>query len=104
MIACRNELDKNYVVTKFHELSGKDKSLEEKLSSFNFNKDSTDSVKILKAESEIKELNQLFPSGRLFALCDLIVYSGSAYTVYLVLISSPSYKSKRVKHLVVSML
>ena len=34
--------------------------LEEKLSSFSFNKDSTDSVKILKIESEIKELNQSF--------------------------------------------
>ena len=42
----KHELDKNYVVTKFHELSGKVISLEERLSSFNFNKDSTDSVKI----------------------------------------------------------
>ena len=34
----------------------------------------------------------------------LIMYPGSTYTAYLVMISSPSYKSKRVKYLVVLML
>ena len=32
------------------------------------------------------------------------MYSGSIHTVYLVMISSPSYKSKLVKHFVVLML
>ena len=49
-------------------------------------------------------LRWAFPSGQLLVLCDLIMYSGSIQTAYLVMSSSPSYKSKCVKHLVVLML